>query len=999
MQALQSHIVLKGTIFFLFILCVSATPKPKNHPRDLSALLAFKSHVTSDPHNILTTTWNPNTSFCTWTGVYCSRRRPRVTALQLESYSLAGTIAPEIGNLSFLALLDLSENAFTGHIPNSLGSLRRLKLLALLNNTLDGPIPESIFNMSSLESVLLYRNSLSGEIPAVRLPRLRALALFYNRLDGPIPPTIFNIPTLEKLSLAGNSLTGEIPPIHLPRLNFLDLSNNQLSGEIPGGLGDSVSLTVVNLYENRLTGPIPSSIGNLSQLSVLDLSYNNLTGDVIPASLGRLSSLHTLILRQNDFRPGPMPRAILNMSSLVVIDLTWLRISGSFPTDFGLHFPFLEEIHIPENGFTGPIPSSLSNASNLMVLEISGNMFTGSVPAPIGELPLLQKLNLADNQLGGGLGFLSSLLNSNNFEEILLSGNSFNGPLPDLHLNNISTSLQLMLASSCSITGSISMFSNLSNMIHLDLSYNELTGTIPLEFKNLEKIQELHLTGNRLEGSIPQEIFQSMTNLGILFLDQNMLSGPIPSHVGNLTSLQTISFAENALSSTIPSGVWGLKQLISLDFSQNFLEGYLSEEVGNLNFLTVMDLSSNRLSGFLPITLGHLQMLVNLNLQNNSFSGPIPQSISGLISLSLLDLSSNSLSGKIPNSLANLQDLTFLNLSFNRLEGEVPNGGAFANLTVQSLIGNLALCGATKQGLPTCKASDTKTSRTRPIMLKYVLPFLLFGLAVFVIVFYVLLNKKCKRRGHNLIDRLPSLVHQRFVSERELVRATDNFNEANILGVGSFGSVYKGRLEDGMIVAIKVLKLGSSEQASKRFEKECEVMRNVRHRNLVKIISSCSTENFKALILQYMPNKSLDKWLHSSQDHMLSILERVCIASDVALALEYLHHGCSRPVVHSDVKPSNILLDEDMVAHLGDFGISKLLCKENKSATPTSTLGTLGYVAPEYGLSGKSSIRGDIYSFGILLLETFTRTKPTDVMFSGGSSMRQWVEDSFPGEY
>ncbi|KAK1266038.1 putative leucine-rich repeat receptor-like serine/threonine-protein kinase [Acorus gramineus] len=388
-------------------------------------------------------------------------------------------------------------------------------------------------------------------------------------------------------------------------------------------------------------------------------------------------------------------------------------------------------------------------------------------------------------------------------------------------------------------------------------------------------------------------------------------------------------------------------------------------------------------------------MLVNLDLHNNSFSGSIPQSLSNLISLSLLDLSSNSLSGEIPKSLTDLQYLTSLNLSFNRLEGEVPDGGAFANLTMQSLIGNLALCGSAKQGLPACKVSDTKTSRTSSIMLKYVLPSLLFGLAVSVILFYVLLsNKKQKSRGHNPTELLLSRVHQRFVSEQELVHATNNFNETNILGVGNSGSVYKGLLEDGMIVAIKVLKLGSSEQALKRFEKECEMMRNVRHRNIVKIISICSTENFKALILQYMPNNSLDKWLHSSQDHKLSILERVCIVSDVASALEYLHHGCSRPVVHSDVKPSNILLDGNMVGHLGDFGISKLFSGD-KSATPTSTLGTLGYVAPEYGLSGKSSIQGDIYSFGILLLETFTGRKPTDAMFSSGSNIRQWVEESF----
>ncbi|KAK1313476.1 putative LRR receptor-like serine/threonine-protein kinase [Acorus calamus] len=385
--------------------------------------------------------------------------------------------------------------------------------------------------------------------------------------------------------------------------------------------------------------------------------------------------------------------------------------------------------------------------------------------------------------------------------------------------------------------------------------------------------------------------------------------------------------------------------------------------------------------------------MARLRLSNNSFSGPIPQKFSSLISLNLLDLSSNYLSGEIPISLANLKYLTFLNLSFNMLEGEVPNGGVFANLTVQSLVGNLALCGVAKLGLPPCKTSKVKRSKTAIVILKYVLPSLMFCTIVVVSMLYLIR----KSRRPISIGRPPSMVHQRFISKREIVHATNNFGKANLLGVGTFGSVYKGQLEDGMIVAMKVLKLGSSEITSKRFEAECEVMRNVRHRNLVKIISSCSTEDFKALILQYMPNKSLDKWLNNSEEHNLDILERVAIVSDVASALEYLHHGCPMPVVHSDVKPSNILLDEDMVAHLGDFGIAKLLTGDNKSLTPTSSLGTIGYIAPEYGVSGKASIQGDVYGFGILLLVAFTGRKPTDAMFANGSSIREWVKEAFPG--
>ncbi|PHT82908.1 hypothetical protein T459_11351 [Capsicum annuum] len=201
------------------------------------------------------------------------------------------------------------------------------------------------------------------------------------------------------------------------------------------------------------------------------------------------------------------------------------------------------------------------------------------------------------------------------------------------------------------------------------------------------------------------------------------------------------------------------------------------------------------------------------------------------------------------------------------------------------------------------------------------------------------------------------------------------------------GSVYKGVLRSGTAIAVKVFNLDA---AFKSFDTECEVLRSLHHRNLVKVITSCSNLDFKALVVEYIPNGSLEKYLYS-HNYFLDIKQRLSIMIDVACALEYLHHGCSLPVIHCDVKPSNVLLDEDMVAHLSDFGISKFL-GEYESDLYTKTLATLGYIGPEYGKDGLVSTKCDVYSYGIMLLETFTRRKPNN--FEGDLSLKQWVSHS-----
>ncbi|KAL8482267.1 hypothetical protein ACS0TY_028429 [Phlomoides rotata] len=353
-----------------------------------------------------------------------------------------------------------------------------------------------------------------------------------------------------------------------------------------------------------------------------------------------------------------------------------------------------------------------------------------------------------------------------------------------------------------------------------------------------------------------------------------------------------------------------------------------------------MDMSSNQFSGDIPSSFDGCKSLETLSLSNNMFRGSIPESLV-IRSLKSIDLSCNNLSGLIPKSFEKLRLLEHFNVSYNSLEGEIPDEGPFVNFTAQSFAHNSALCGAARFQVPSCKKSHGR-SRT----MVYVIPSLIIAIILMIIVF-LLIRRRKDVKVQSPDDDSKLGVDWRVISYRELVQGTNGFSETNLLGRGGYGSVYKGTLSDGLDVAVKVFNL-ELEGAGRSFDTETEILSSIRHRNLVL---------------------------------------------DVALALEYLHHGHKFPIVHCDIKPSNVLLDADMTAHVADFGISKLF-NEEETLAQTTNLATIGYAAPEYGSEGKVSTKGDVYSYGIMLLEMFTRKKPTDNMFDGETRLKEWVSEA-----
>ncbi|XP_022852086.1 probable LRR receptor-like serine/threonine-protein kinase At3g47570 [Olea europaea var. sylvestris] len=408
------------------------------------------------------------------------------------------------------------------------------------------------------------------------------------------------------------------------------------------------------------------------------------------------------------------------------------------------------------------------------------------------------------------------------------------------------------------------------------------------------------------------------------------------------------------MTSTIPSTLWNNKEILILSLAHNLLNGSLTPEIGNMKNIIGLSLSGYRFSGDIPSTIGQLQNLENLTLSNNQLHGPIPESLGNLISLNRLDLSKNKLDGVIPKSMEKLKYLEYFNVSFNELTGEIPNGGPFKNFTSDFFIGNRELCGASQFKVKPCKDNTTRISnKTR--VLKYILPSIA---VVFILAITVVYLIRCYSRNTPFPIPSTSPMTVKRVSYYEVLNATNKFGEENLIGKGSIASVYKGIFSNGMIDAIKVFNI-DLEYTNQSFHTECQIICNIRHRNLVKAISSCSNLDLKALVLEYMPNGNLTKWL-SSSNYFLNLAQRLKIMIDVASALEYLHHGYPSSIVHCDLKPNNILLDEDMVAHVADLGIAKLFTKDQRISI-TKTLGTIGYMAPEYGSNGLVSADRNIY--------------------------------------
>lgn len=703
-----------------------------------------------------------------------------------------------------------------------------------------------------------------------------------------------------------------------------------LSGVIPDTtIGKLVKLQSLDLSNNKITG-LPSDFWSLGSLKSLNLSFNHLSGD-LPSNVGNFGQLEILDLSSNQFS-GRIPEAISSLESLHVLKLD-------------------------RNGFEFSMPLGILQCSSLVSLDLSGNKFNGSLHDGFGAaFPKLKYLNIA--------------------------GNGF--------------------------TGKESDFSGLTSITYLNISGNHFKGSVVGLFEG--PLEVLDLSRNQFQGHISQVNSSSSFDLSRLFyvdLSENQLSGEFFNDLNEAQNLRHLNLAHNRFS------------------KEQFLH------IGMLSGLEYLNLSASNLIGEMPGDISMLSNLKTLDLSRNHLSGHIP--LLSIQKLQVLDLSYNNLSGDIPMKLIEkLRWMQRFNFSYNNLSlcasefsPETLNSAFMGSLNSCPIAANPDLF---KRGAQKHRGLKLAVALTiSMVFLLLGLMFLAFGCRRKTRMWEVKQNSYKEEQNISgpfsfqtdsttwvadvkQATSVPVVIFEKPLLNftfADLLSATSHFDRGTLLADGKFGPVYRGFLPGGVHVAVKVLVHGST-MTDQEAARELEYLGRIKHPNLVPLTGFCLAGDQRIAIYDYMENGNLQNLLHDlplgvqatedwstdtwEEDDNNSIQNigsegllttwrfRHKIALGTARALAFLHHGCSPPIIHRDVKASSVYLDLNLEPRLSDFGLAKIF---GNGLEDEIARGSPGYVPPEFldpqiGSPKNPTPKSDVYGFGVILFELITGKKPVD---------------------
>lgn len=903
--------------------------------------------------------------------------------LLLPFKGLVGGISSSLlGNLTRLSHLNLSYNSLAG--PLFFPSLNRLQILDLSHNRLSGEIPSSLLS-SNMQVVDISSNRFNGAIQSSFFHLASGLTSFNasnNSFTGPIPSFICinSSNPLRILDFSLNNFTGQIPAGigECSSLEIFRAGFNSLSGLIPNGIYNALELRQISLPFGNLSGPISDNIVNLTNLRIVELYSNQLTG-LIPEDIGKLFNLERLYLHLN-YLNGSIPPSLMNCTNLTTLNLRGNNLTGNIADlNFSRLFQ-LSTIDIGNNNFKGTLPQTLYSCKSLTAVRLAGNQLEGQILPGILALQYLSFLSLSMNNLTNLTGAINILMGFKNLSTVIISKNFVGEAMPD--------------------GDSIVDPDGFQNLQVLGLGACQLTGLVPAWLAKLKKLQVLDLSVNQMTGSIPVWL-GTLPSLFYIDLSDNLISGIFPEELNGLPNLLSEQTTDKVDRSYLELPVFVSPNNASNQQYYNQLS----------NLPPAIYLRNNSLSGSIPVGIGLLRSLHSLDLSSNNFSGNIPDQLSKLKNLEKLDLSSNRLSGEIPASLKSLHFLSSFNVANNNLQGAIPTGGQFDTFPNTSFAGNPGLCGPNVQHLCPKQPGTTNSTARRKSTDKKLLIGLILGICfgtgfILTMIALWILSKRGVLTKVNtdkvdldtisynsssgippqacddasLVIVFPSNTDEiKDLTVTDILKATDNFNQANIIGCGGFGLVYKATFANGTKMAVKRLN-GDLGLMEREFKAEVEALSMAQHKNLVSLQGYCIHEGARLLIYSYMENGSLDYWLHEIADgaSQLDWPTRLRIAQGASRGLSYMHQICEPHIVHRDIKSSNILLDENFEARVADFGLARLILPYETHVS-TELVGTLGYIPPEYGQAWIATLRGDVYSFGVVMLELLTGKRPYEV--------------------